>query len=151
MIYGGMYTIVFGQSSLHLCIRCTGSLTLCFAGRWSAGCLKNTMKLFHHLMPKYKDVKLKRKHFIRPLRSDFDGENPSWLGLGFPRFQKMGLGHVMDTTYMVKDIVETFWHEPQISCLPPYEQVTDVFLYCCASCFTKGKLQHEYHTQYCWT
>jgi len=24
---------------------------------------------------------------------------------------------------MMKNIAETFWHEPQISCLPPYEQV----------------------------
>jgi len=23
----------------------------------------------------------------------------------------------------VKDTAKTFWHEPQISCLPPYEQV----------------------------
>jgi hypothetical protein len=48
---------------------------------------------------------------------------------------------VIVPTYILKDIAETFWHEPQISCLPPYEQVkTDVFLYCCASRFTKGKL-----------
>jgi hypothetical protein len=44
------------------------------------------------------DIAIKFIHVgIRPNHIRFDRENPSWLGLGlgFSRFQKMGLGQVM--------------------------------------------------------